>query len=1089
MKIRIRTRWYGGVFGLFMLAAQLAPPHAESRMISPEGIVELKCSPSSLRLEGAHAYAQLVLTGVREDGSWMDVTRKVRLAVDCNLVSVDERGLVRPKADGKGELFFEVEGRSVEVPVEVRGQGVAAWPSFVRDVMPIFSRRGCNAGTCHGSAKGKNGFKLSLRGYDAAYDHFTITDELAGRRFNRSSPEKSLFLLKPTGAVPHEGGRVIHPAEPDYGVLRSWVAGGVELDADAARVAAIEMFPTDPTVAAAEVTQQFRVVATYTDGSRRDVTAHTFFETSDGEVAEVDKKGLATAMRRGEAAILARYEGRYAATRLFVMGDRSGFEWQEVPEHNDIDTLVYRRLREIATLPSDLCSDAEFLRRLHLDLTGRLPSSKAVTTFLRDRRDSRLKRDEVIDRLIGSPEFVEHWSNRWADLLQVNSKFLGKPGALALRDWIRDGIASNAPYDEFVRTLLTASGSTLENPPAAYFKVLREPDIAMENTTQLFLGTRFNCNKCHDHPFERWTKDQHWQLAGFFAQVDRKDVAGSKKMPARRGMKAKSPPAYEEVIGDAAKGEAVDPEGKQYEPGFPFDHEGQVPAKASRRVQLAEWLTDPKNPYFARSYVNRLWSYFFGIGLIEPVDDIRASNPPTFPALLDHLTKKFIAEGFDVRGTMRRICQSRVYQHSIQTNRWNEDDKVHFAHALARRLPAEILFDAVHQATGAKPRIPGVNPAMGATDLVDSSVKADDGFLDLFGRPARESSCECERDNSMSLGQALNLVNGPTVAAAIRAPDSHIAELVAYEKNPAAIVSDLYLRFLSRPPSPEETKEVSKSFDPGDIDNINALDPADHKAFTDRMLAWEKSIPAPVWETALPGTLKSDGGAEFAALKDGSVLVSGKNPDKDRYTVVLSTDLVGITGLRLEVLPDESLPAKGPGRNKGGNFVLAQVKVTAVPLRDPSKAVVAQLTGATADFSQKGWPVAQAIATSAKGWGVAPKFGQRHFAFFEAKQDLGAEGGTLLIVTMDQPHGSAHTIGRFRWSVTTSKRPVRYQGVPEAVLAILARPVGKRTDKQRAALHRYYMRTDKLAAEKIRLGAAQDLAWALANSSAFLFNR
>lgn len=1051
-------------------------------------IVELEASPRVARLDGRGAYVQVLLTGVRDDGSRIDATRQARLAHACDLVTIDDRGLMRPLRDGEAQLEFEYEGRTTTVAVEVVGQAATPHTSFVRDVMPILARRGCNTGTCHGSANGKNGFKLSLRGYDPSIDHLALTDELAGRRFDRVEPERSLFLLKPTGSVPHQGGRRLTTAEPDYAALQAWVRSGAGFDAQAPRVDRIELLPAKPTIAEPGMSQQFRVIATYSDGDQRDVTAHAFFETNNLEVVTVDERGLATTERRGDAAILARYEGRYAATRLFVMGDRDGFEWRDVPEHNYVDTLVYRRLREIRTLPADLCTDAEFLRRVHLDLTGRPPTPKTVATFLLDARDTATKRNEVIDRLIGSAEFVEHWTNRWADLLQVNSKFLGEEGAVALREWVRGQIASNTPYDVLVRTLLTAGGSTLTNPPAAFYKVLRRPDEVMEATTQLFLGVRFSCNKCHDHPFERWTKSQHWQLAAFFAGVERKDAPGAKKMPESAVLEGQTPPAIEELIGDTDASSVEDADGHTYQPALPYEHTGAIDAAASRRTQVAQWLTAAENPYFARSYVNRLWSYFLGVGLIDPVDDIRASNPPTLPELLDRLTADFVESGFDARQVMRVICRSRVYQHSVETNRWNADDDVHYAHALARRLPAETLFDAVHQATGSKPRLPDQPVGLAAAELVDSSVETRDGFLDLFGRPARESVCECERDNSVSLGQALNLVNGPTIAEAVRDPDNAIAGLVLHEQDDRRVITELYLRFLCRPPTTAEIDDLIGLFDTGDIANASSLSSADHAALQRDLAQWEKRVGV-TWQPIELGSLRSDGGAEFARLDDGSVLVRGKTPATDRYTVVATTDLTGITGLRLEVLPDDSLPVKGPGRSENGNFVLARLGVTAVPLDAPSQAVRVTLTAATADFSQQDWPVAQAIVDSPTGWAIMPQSGRRHVAVFETEQNLGGAGGTLLILTMDQPFGTAHTIGRFRWSVTTAERPIRHHGLPDEVAEILAVAEGQRTDQQRAAIYRHYLASDPQTGAKVRLGAAQDLAWALANSSAFLFNR
>ncbi|HLU48601.1 MAG TPA: DUF1549 and DUF1553 domain-containing protein, partial [Planctomycetota bacterium] len=599
--------------------------------------------------------------------------------------------------------------------------------------------------------------------------------------------------------------------------------------------------------------QQMVVVARYEDGSVRDVTAEAFIETNDTEVTDVDRNGVVTAVRRGECAILARYEGRYAATRLIIMGDRSGWEWQETEEHNWIDTLVYEKLRKVKSLPSDVCTDEEFIRRVYLDLTGLPPTSKEVRIFALDGRDSRQKREELVDRLIGGAEFVEHYTNKWSDLLQVNPKWLGRDGAHALREWIRRSVASNEPYDRFVREIITASGSTVENPPAAYYKVLRNPDAVMENTTQLFLGIRFNCNQCHDHPFERWTQRNYWELASFFSQVSRKDAPNSPKMP-RLSATQTEVPAFEEIIGDESVAEVKYPTGEPAPPRFPYEFDGgsAVAVSASdegrtRREMLASWLTSKENPYFARSFVNRLWSYFLGVGLIDPVDDIRAGNPPTNPELLDRLTDEFVRSGFDVRHIIRLICTSRTYSHSIQTNRWNEDDQINFSHAIARRLPAETLFDAIHRVTGSTPKLPGLRAGARAAEA-DPTVKLEDGFLDLFGRPPRESACECERSSGMSLGQALNLVNGPTVAEAVRDPRNAITALVEVERSSKAIIEEVFLSVLNRMPNEAELAQLAPTLDAFDPENADALPPEFAAELEKRRVAWEEANQPSHWE-------------------------------------------------------------------------------------------------------------------------------------------------------------------------------------------------------------------------------------------------
>ncbi len=1056
----------------------------------PEGskLVGLDVHPSSIELENRFAYRQVLVTGRLDGGDLVDVTRMARIA-PTDLVSVSPTGLVRPMKDGEGELRVEVGALTTSIPVRVTGQTAPYAASFVQDVMPVMSRIGCNAGTCHGAAQGRNGFKLSLRGYDPLFDHRALTDDLAGRRFNRAAPDRSLFLLKTSGQRPHVGGVVTRPGEPYYEIFRSWVADGATADFDSARVQSIEVFPKSPVLPLPGMRQQMAVLATYTDGRVRDVTAEAFVETSDTEITRVEGT-IVTGLRRGEAAILLRYEGRYAAAPLIVMGDRGGFEWKDVPTYNYIDELVYRKLRNVRTLASDVCSDAEFIRRIYLDLTGLPPKPKEVRTFLMDGRDSRKKREELVDRLIGGAEFVDFWTNKWSDLLQVNRKFLGPQGAESLHDWVRGAIASNLPYDKFVYTVLTASGSTLENPPAAYYKVHREPEEVMENTTQLFLGVRFNCNKCHDHPFERWTQDNYWSLSAYFARVGRKDAPGSPKMPQETATQTNNP-AFEEIIFDKEEGEVQSPNGTIVTAAFPYRHAVEMPEEPSRRAELARWVTAPSNPYFAKSFVNRLWSYFFGVGFINPVDDIRAGNPPSNPELLERLTREFIDSGFDSRRLMRLILTSRVYQHSIVTNRWNEDDQINFAHALARRLPAEVLFDAIHQATGSTTKLPGARLGTRVAALADSNVSLDDGFLDLFGKPPRESSCECERTSGMSLGQSLNLVNGPTVGEAIRDPRNSIADFLAVEKNAKKVVEELFISFLCRTPAESEEKEMVAALDPGAIDNFSALSPQAAEQTAAEQVEWEKSQNIATWSVLHPEYLKSAGGATLAKQDDGTIVVSGESPEKDIYTLIATTDQKGITGVRIEALPDDALPKKGPGRADTGNFALTELGIAAVPVADAKAARGVILENATATFSQNEYGVGAAIdgKIDDKGWAIHPRVGERQQAVFEFKEDIGADGGTLLTLTLHQQFGTKHTLGKFRVWVTTSSRPVRTLSMPEDLAAIVLTSKDKRTPEQEAALFRYFVSKNPAVADRIRLHAAQDIAWALVNTPAFLFNR
>ncbi|HEY2147135.1 MAG TPA: DUF1549 and DUF1553 domain-containing protein, partial [Pirellulales bacterium] len=765
------------------------------------------------------------------------------------------------------------------------------------------------------------------------------------------------------------------------------------------------------------------MLATYADGRVRDVSNEAFVESGNIEILEADKHGLITALRRGESPVLVRFEGNYAATTVTVMGDRSGFAWEDQPENNYIDTLVYDKLKRVRTLPSGLCTDAEFVRRVYLYLTGLPPSSSDVRLFLADSRDVKIKRDELIDRLIGSPAYVEYMTNKWADMLQVNNKYLGEKGAAGLREWIRHAVATNMPYDKLARAVLTASGSNIENPPASYFKVLRDPGDLMENTTQLFLGVRFNCNKCHDHPFERWTQNQHWKLAAYFAKVAHKDDPQYAKIKIG-GTDVEAVKALGEVIFDGDSGEVRNPTTQVVQtPEFPYTHDDMPSPGENLREQFAHWATSAKNPYFAKSYVNRVWSYLMGPGFIEPVDDIRAGNPPTNPELLDRLTTDFIAGGLDIQNLQRFICKSRVYQLSIGTNKWNEDDTVNYSHALARRLSAEALYDAVFQVTGATRQLSGMPTGTRAAEERDPSVNSPDGFLDLFGRPARQSSCECERSSGVMLGQALNLINGPTVASAIIEPNNGISQLVASEKDDAKLVEEIFFRILSRPPTAKEMSagvEALKAFDDDHAKLVAEL-AAYEKTLTSKQAEWEKSAAAPVWTPLDIGIANSTAGATLSKEADGAIIASGKLA-KDKYTLIAATDLAGITGVRLEALADPRLPRGGPGRAPNGNQVLNELRLAVAPLGDPTKTSPVTLQNAQADYNQPGWDVSGAIDSDlATGWALAEQSGKNHVAVFETKENVGAAGGCLLFFTLDQQFGDGkHELGKFRLSVTTS---------------------------------------------------------------------
>ncbi len=759
---------------------------AETANAVVRNYVSLEVFPVDLTLSSIRDSRRVLVTGVTADGQKIDLSSSSTITTSSPVCSIAADGYVVPLAAGEGTIIIEAVGKQLEVPVHVTT--VDAVPvDFVRDVNPILSKVGCNQGTCHGSQGGKNGFKLSLRGYDSVYDYRALVDDISGRRFNRSEPAQSLMLLKPTQGVPHEGGFLFDEQSRYYQVLEQWIAEGCQYKPDSARVESIAIYPPTPMLQLRHDQQQLIVVAKYTDGSTRDVTREAVFETSNFEVATVSKQGLIKAVQRGEAAALVRFEGNYAAAPISILGNRDGYEWIPSPEQNFIDGFVNAKLQRMKLLPSGPADDAEFLRRVSLDIAGVPPTITDVNAFLADTTEPVAKRAAMVDRLLSSPEFVEHWTLKWSDLLLNRRKTVTERGVWAFRNWIRQSVATNKPYDQFASELMTAGGSTLENPAANYFRIAREPKLVMENMTQVFLGTRFSCNQCHDHPFERWTQNQYYELAAYFADVGRRAL----------------PNGDEFVFTNASPEAVINPSTNQAAaPKFPFSHPGTVDANAHRREQLSQWLTAKENPYFARSIVNRYWSYFLGRGIIDPVDDIRASNPASNSELLDALTKDFTDNGYDLKRLIRIICTSATYQRSLETNDWNDDDTMNYSHAVPRRLSAEQLYDSIIQATGAPRALPGVPAGFRASELPDSQVEV--AFLDMFGRPPRESPCECERTTDVSLGQTLNMVNGPTIGDAIAHPDGIIAKTLAAGATNEQLIETVYLSTLCRRPSAEE---------------------------------------------------------------------------------------------------------------------------------------------------------------------------------------------------------------------------------------------------------------------------------------------
>ncbi len=773
-------------------------------------ISSLIIEPPTLRLENARDSRRVLVFGKRPDGRVIDLTAQAHFQASqssSNSLAIDDDGYISSGKAADVDVTISAAGQTATLPVHVAG---AALPpvGFVRDIEPILGRVGCNQGTCHGSAKGKNGFKLSLRGYDPEYDYQALVNDLSGRRFNRVNADDSLMLLKATAEVPHEGRQAIRPGSRYHALLKQWISEGASFEEPTARATNITILPEKVEIDLPGRQQQLLVIASYRDGTTRDVTREAILTSNNEEIAQV-KNGQVTAVRRGEMAVLVRYEGIYSSREVFIMGDRSGFEFAAMPEYNFVDHPINTKMERVKINPSDLCTDAEFIRRASLDLTGQPPTSDQVRAFLSQAGDSRVKRKEWVDQLMASPAFPDFWANKFADLLQCNSENLGRKGVVVFRNWIREQLAANRPYDQFVRDLLLAKGSTFENPAGNYLRALRDPGKMTEDVSQTFLGVRFNCNKCHDHPFERWTQTQYYEFGAYFAQVAFKPGTLGRDHLIRPGATYAEDQVSEAVVYQNYNGgEMRHPKNdKVMEPRPPYGKARDIGAGEDRRAALVDWLTSKDNPYFARSAANRFWSYFFGRGIIDPVDDIRAGNPPSNPELLAALTDDFIKSGFDLRHLMRTICESRAYQLSIVPNRWNADDLVNFSHAQPRRLSAEQMLDAVSVATGHRPQFKDMPAGLRAVEAPDGMVGGNE-FLTLFGRPKRQSACECERSSNVTLAHALNLINGPTLGDCVTSSDNHLAKLVSSEKDDRKVIEEVYLSCLSRPPTDKESSEI-----------------------------------------------------------------------------------------------------------------------------------------------------------------------------------------------------------------------------------------------------------------------------------------
>jgi len=745
--------------------------------------------PPDIHLETARDRQSVVVQVVSTDGLTQDVTADSKLTIENPALVRLDKNVLYPVADGSTRLLVEVAGKTINIPVDVKDAAKDRPISFKVDVMPVFMKAGCNSGSCHGAARGKDGFRLSLFGFDPDGDYQRLTRELAGRRINTALPQESLLLEKPTGKVPHTGGKRFGEDGELYKTLIRWIEANVPSDAgEVPKITGVELLPREAVLDGKGATQQLAVRAKYSDGTDRDVTSLSFFLSNNETVATVSPEGLVTAGDRGEAFILARFATYTVRAQVIVLPKGLQFVFPDLPEKNYIDTLVNKKLRKLRMAPSEICSDETFLRRATIDIAGVFPTPEDYHRFLG--RTEPNKRDLLVDELLSRKEFVELWVLKFAELLQIRSSDrVSYKAMLLFYNWLEQRIAGNVPMDQMVRELLSARGGTFENPATNYYQNETDTLKVAENVAQVFMGMRIQCAQCHNHPFDRWTQNDYYGFAAFFSQVGRKGAEDPR----------------ETIVFNRAEGEVTHPVGgRVMKPKFLGGDEPSVAGKDRREV-LAEWLASPQNPYFATNLANVVWSHFLGRGIVHPVDDVRVSNPPVNEDLLMDLGKRFTEYKYDFRKLVRDICTSATYQRSTATNDSNKLDDRNFSHAAIRRMKAEVLLDCLSQVTGAQDKLPGLPLGARAVQIADGSAST--YFLTTFGRSARQTVCSCEVKMEPTLSQALHLLNGDTVAQKI-ARGNLVAMRLQEKKSPQEILEELSIRCMGRKPTQYEISQL-----------------------------------------------------------------------------------------------------------------------------------------------------------------------------------------------------------------------------------------------------------------------------------------
>ncbi|MES2469498.1 MAG: DUF1549 and DUF1553 domain-containing protein [Verrucomicrobiota bacterium] len=765
-------------------------------------ITALVGEPASMRL-AAGARAAFLITERRADGFEADATETAVLSLsEPDKAVIEAPGVLRARQAGSLVVIATKGTHRLEIPVEITAPSTEP-VSFVRDVLPILGKSGCNAGACHAKADGQNGFRLSVFSFDPQSDYRNITGGARGRRIFPSDPPESLLLLKATQTIAHEGGELFGQDSDAYRTLVQWIGSGMAYSHEKeAALSRVEVLPAARRYRKGAV-QKLIVKAHYTDGSARDVTALAQFDSNDKQIATVSGEGRITVDQvSGQAVVVARFMGMVGDSQVMVPADQllPDAAYQGLPVNNFIDELAYARFRQLGVFPSEPCSDAEFLRRASLDTLGILPTAEEARKFLADPDPQ--KRAGVIDRLLQHPAYADHWAAKWADLLRPNPDRVGVKGVYILDQWIRDSFRQNKPYDQFVREIVTAQGNTHQDGPAVIYRDRREPAELTTMFSQLFLGVRLDCAKCHHHPNEKWSQEDFYRMAAFFAPLKQK--GGGISTPISGGNET-----FFVVAGGSLKHPVT---GEVMPPQPPDGPPAAAAGEADPRQELAGWMLDPANPFFARAIANRVWSHFFSKGIVDPVDDFRLSNPPANPALLDALAGELVRAKYDLKPLMRVILTSHLYQLSSQPNETNAADTRNFSRFYRRRMGAEMMADAIGDVTGVPTPYPGL--PTGSRAVQAWTYKVDSRTMDAFGRPNSSSDCPCERNIKPTIGQALHLMNSQVLHGKLTSSEAQarVQRLAAGNGAPAEIVTELYLACYSRLPTDEEIQLATASF-------------------------------------------------------------------------------------------------------------------------------------------------------------------------------------------------------------------------------------------------------------------------------------